>query len=108
MNPEDMGRFSGPALLILMSLAGAPRHGYAIMEDIRAVAGVHLGPGTLYGALARLEEQGLIRALPEATGRRRPYALTASGRATFTAYCEWSRRLSELGLSRLKELNLAW
>lgn len=108
MNPEDMGRFSGPALLILMSLAGAPRHGYAIMEDIRAVAGVHLGPGTLYGALARLEEQGLIRALPEATGRRRPYALTDSGRATFTAYCEWSRRLSELGLSRLKELSLAW
>ena len=46
----DFGRFSEPALLILVSLAEGPRHGYSIAEDIEAIAGVRLGPGTLYGA----------------------------------------------------------
>lgn len=55
---DDFGRFSEPALLILVSLAEQPRHGYSMTEDIEAVAGVRLGPGTLYGALARLERAG--------------------------------------------------
>src|SRR2546422_321232 len=48
------GRFSEPALLILISLADGPKHGYAVMEDVARAAGVRLGAGTLYGALARL------------------------------------------------------
>ena len=64
MEPSDFGRFSDPALLILASLAGGEKHGYAMMEDIEAMTGVHLGPGTLYGALSRLEQSGLILALP--------------------------------------------
>jgi DNA-binding PadR family transcriptional regulator len=67
-----------PGLLVLISLAGGPRHGHAILLDVAEFAKQRLGPGTLYGAIARLEEAGLIEALPE-EGRRRPYRLTAQG-----------------------------
>jgi DNA-binding PadR family transcriptional regulator len=66
-------------LLVLASLADGEKHGYAMMEDIRQFAGVRLGPGTLYGAITRLEERGWIRPV-ETEDRRQPYALTASGR----------------------------
>src|SRR5213595_2351420 len=68
----DLARFSDPSLLILASLAGCPRHGYAMMEDIFQFCGTKLEPGTLYAALARLERRGWIEAL-EAEDRRRPY-----------------------------------
>lgn len=67
-----------PGLLVLVSLAGGPRHGHAMLNDIRGFAGVRLGPGTLYGAIGRLEADGLIEPLP-ADGRRRPYRLTDRG-----------------------------
>jgi DNA-binding PadR family transcriptional regulator len=67
-----------PGLLILASLAAGPRHGYAMVEDIAAFGGGRLGPGTLYGALARLEESGLIEPL-DADDRRRPYRITPAG-----------------------------
>ena len=67
-----------PGLLILASLAAGPRHGYAMVEDIAAFGGGRLGPGTLYGALARLEEGGLIEPL-DADDRRRPYRITSAG-----------------------------
>jgi len=70
---------SDPSLLVLSSLAGGDKHGYAMMEDIERFAGVRLGPGTLYGAITRLEERGWIRALG-ATDRRRPYTITGAGR----------------------------
>ena len=74
----DHGRFSDPSLLVMSSLAEGPKHGYAITKDIQRFAGVTLGPGTLYGALARLQHQGLIEALP-ADDRRRPYRLSERG-----------------------------
>ena len=67
-----LGRFSEPALYILISLADGPKHGYAMTQDIEAVAGHKLGPGTLYGAIARLEARKWIEPLP-AEERRRPY-----------------------------------
>ena len=70
-----LGRFAGPATLILSSLAGGAKHGYAITQDVDAFAGVKLQPGTLYGALRRLEDDGLIQALP-GEGRRLPYGIT--------------------------------
>lgn len=73
------GRFSEAAFLILVSLAGGPKHGYSMMEDIATFAEVYVGAGTLYGALTRLEERGLVVALPT-TDRRRPYRLTPTGR----------------------------
>ena len=83
-HPADWGRFSDPALLILVSLAGGPKHGYAMTQDIERIADVKLGPGTLYGALTRLEEHGFIEPLP-AEDRRRPYRLTDSGAAMLRA-----------------------
>jgi DNA-binding PadR family transcriptional regulator len=80
----EWGRFSEPALFILISLAGEARHGYAMMEDIASFAGMRLGAGTLYGALTRLESRGLVEPLP-AVDRRRPYRLTASGAAFLQA-----------------------
>ena len=70
---------SDPTLLVLASLADSDKHGYAMMEDIRAFAGVRLGPGTLYGAITRLERWGWILGL-DSSDRRRPYRLTAEGR----------------------------
>ena len=70
-----LGRFAGPATLILSSLAQGPKHGYGITKDVEEFAGVRLQPGTLYGALSRLEHDGLIEALA-GDGRRRPYGIT--------------------------------
>src|ERR1700760_5116198 len=53
---QDVLRRAGEAsVLVLISLADGPKHGYALIQDIRELAGVELGPGTLYGALDRLE-----------------------------------------------------
>ena len=69
---------SDPSLLVLASLADGEKHGYAIMEDIQAFAGLRLGPGTLYGAISRLEQRGWISAI-KAKSRRQPYRITAQG-----------------------------
>jgi DNA-binding PadR family transcriptional regulator len=100
MNLADFGRFSDPALLILSSLADRPKHGYGMMTDIKAMTGVCLGPGTLYGALARLEKSGLIKALP-AQERRRPYQLTAKGATALRQQLTLLQRLTSAGLKRL-------
>jgi DNA-binding PadR family transcriptional regulator len=68
-----------PTLLVLASLAEGEKHGYAMMEDIQRFAGVRLGPGTLYGAITRLEERGWIRPVPS-DDRRQPYRVTAEGK----------------------------
>ena len=94
------GRYAGPATLILSSLAGGPKHGYALTKDVEEFAGVRLAPGTLYEALARLESQGLIEAL-ESEDRRRPYRLTAVGAAALQAHLDAQRRATEVGLRRL-------
>jgi DNA-binding PadR family transcriptional regulator len=80
----NWGRFSEAAFLILVSLAGGAKHGYAMMEDIAAFADVRLRAGTLYGALTRLVDRGLVEPLPTAD-RRRPYRLTAAGVAALQA-----------------------
>lgn len=96
----DLGRFTEPALLILVSLADGPKHGYAMMEDIRELSGWAVGPGTLYGALGRLERLGYIEALPS-RDRRVPYRLTDPGRQTLQAQLAGLRRLTSTGVRRL-------
>ena len=78
---DGLGRFAGPWLLILTSLSDGPKHGYAIMTDVAAFSGVSMEPGTLYGALSRLERRGWVR--PLNTGERRLYEIAATwtGRA---------------------------
>ena len=89
-----------PGLLILASLASGPKHGYAITRDVRAFAGVALGPGTLYGAIARLEGRGLIEAV-DSDDRRRPYRLTGAGRASLESQLSMLERLTSAALDRL-------
>jgi DNA-binding PadR family transcriptional regulator len=97
---DDHGRFSDPSLLVMSSLADGPKHGYAMTKDIQGFAGVTLGPGTLYGALARLQHQGLIEALP-LDDRRRPYRLSERGMTVLAAQLETLRQVATIGLRRL-------
>jgi DNA-binding PadR family transcriptional regulator len=97
---SGLGRFSDPALFILVSLADGERHGYAMMEDIEATCGVKLGPGTLYGALSRLEGRGLVEPLG-AEGRRRPYRITAAGARALEARLRRIEDLARAGFGRL-------
>jgi len=92
---------SDPPLLVLASLAEGAKHGYAIMEDIRRFANIRLGPGTLYGAITRLEERGWIRAV-ESPDRRKPYRLTAAGRHYLEEQLAGLDRVVRTGLQRLK------
>jgi DNA-binding PadR family transcriptional regulator len=94
-------RFAEPSVLILASLSSGPKHGYALIKDIEDIAGPTLGPGTLYGALARLEQRGLVEALP-AEDRRRPYRITPAGAEAVRAYLENVQRVAAVGLKRLE------
>ena len=85
---------------MLTSLAGGPKHGYALIKDVEQFAGVTLGPGTLYGALARLEGAGLVRALP-AEERRHPYEITAPGSAALADHLRRDQTIARVGLARL-------
>lgn len=104
MEPEQLvglGRYTGPATLILASLAAGAKHGYALTKDIEQFAGVHLSPGTLYGALTRLVDQGLIEPIESDDERRRPYRITAAGSSALQAQLSEQRRVAEVGLRRL-------
>ena len=95
-----LGRYAGPATLILASLADGAKHGYALTKDIESFSGVRLAPGTLYEALARLQAQGLIEPV-ESHDRRRPYQLTAVGAQALRAHLDTQRKVADLGLRRL-------
>jgi DNA-binding PadR family transcriptional regulator len=92
---------SDPSLLVLSSLAGGDKHGYAMMEDIERFAGVRLGPGTLYGAITRLEERGWIRPV-DSEDRRQPYTITGAGREYLRDQLANLDRVVRAGLRRLK------
>ena len=92
----------GPTFLILASLAEGPKHGYAMQTDIADFAGVSLGPGTLYGAISRLEQEGLIEAAGP-TSRRRPYRLTADGRKHLEARIGALAPVIRVGARRLRK-----
>ena len=99
---SGLGRNNEPPVLILTSLADGPKHGYALTKDIERFAGVSLGPGTLYGAIGRLEERGFIEPSPaEADERRRPYRITAAGRVALTEAVRAMRTLADEGAARL-------
>jgi DNA-binding PadR family transcriptional regulator len=104
---KGLGRFSEPALLILASLAGGPKHGYAIMQDVARFHGTRLEPGTLYGALARLEPRGWIA--PQALqGRRRPYRLTKEGANVLRSHVSVMQSVVSTALDRLAPSAGSW
>lgn len=98
--PHASTRVNDPPTLILTSLAAGPKHGYALMQDIEDFAGVRLGPGSLYGAISRLEERGLIEPLG-AVSRTRPYQLTSAGREALQATVVGLRTVVDEATTRL-------
>lgn len=94
-----------PVLLVLLSLAEQPRHGYSILKDVEQMSGgrVVLSTGTLYGALQRLLRQGWIErfAEDEASRDRRAYRLTARGRRNLQLEIERMRYLTRLAGFRI-------
>lgn len=103
MKSNELGRFADTSFLILSSLASGAKHGYAMMEDIREFSGTQLEPGTLYGAITRLEKRGWIRAL-DSEERRKPYEITSEGAAALRKQVETLEKVSSVGKSRLKTL----
>jgi len=99
--PDVLRRAGETSVLILVSLADGPKHGYGLIQDIKELAGVELGPGSLYGALDRLERLGLIEPLP-AADRRHPYRITAPGATALRAHLDSLERVSAAGRLRLQ------
>jgi DNA-binding PadR family transcriptional regulator len=97
---DDFGRFAEPAVMILISLAEGPKHGYAMTDDIEQVAGVRFGPGTLYGAITRLEGRGLIQRI-QSDDRRNPYKLTGLGERALRARLASLQSIARIGQRRL-------
>ena len=100
MTKDAVRGSSDRGILVLTSLAGGPKHGYALIKDIQGFAGVTMGPGTLYGALSKLEAAGLIEPLP-AEERRHPYRITPSGHQLLRERLSESARVASVGLARL-------
>lgn len=91
-------------MLVLTVLAGGPLHGYAINTAIEELTGSKLGPGSLYGALSRLEARGLIQpadATAEGGERHRTMEITAAGRNQLRAELQQMARVSAAGLRAL-------
>lgn len=108
LRPEHFLPLTAVAFDILLALADGEQHGYRIMQDVnaRAGAGAPLRAGTLYRALARLLEQGLIDELPERPAdvdeRRRYYCLTTLGIAV--ARAEMDRLAGQVDVARQRRL----
>lgn len=102
----DSRPLTEPVLLILMSLAGQPRHGYALIKDIEVLSGqrVRLSTGTLYGALRRLLDDGWIqRFQQDDTSRdKQAYRLTGEGRRQLETEIERLKQLTRAGSARLR------
>jgi DNA-binding PadR family transcriptional regulator len=91
-------------MLALTALADGPLHGYAINSAIEVLTGARLGPGSLYGALARLEARKLIEPAAEpsdARDRHRTVRITPAGREALRAELEQMARVAKAGLRAL-------
>jgi DNA-binding PadR family transcriptional regulator len=98
---QRLDRWADPPLLVLASLAGGPKHGYAITQDVAQTMGVRLSAGTLYAVISRLESGGLIEPL-EAEDRRRPYRITAAGAQALAEQSQRMQQVAGLACTRLR------
>jgi DNA-binding PadR family transcriptional regulator len=114
-NPDDVDSYlplPASAMHIIVALAAGERHGYAIMRDIAELSGgsVKMGPGTMYGSVKRMIDQGLVEETDERPDpalddeRRRYYRLTALGQRVGAA--EQGRLTALLGAAQLRNLGL--
>lgn len=107
---EDLLPLTRTVFHILVALAGGPRHGYAVAQEVEELSDgrVVLGPGTLYGSLSRMQEAGLIEETenPGEEGlhaeRRRYYRMTALGSAALGSESERLLRTVNVARSRLE------
>ena len=103
---EEAKPLSEPVLLILMSLADKPQHGYALMKDIETLSHgrVRLSTGTLYGALRRLlEEVWIERFEQEDTSReKQAYRLTEAGQRQLRLELDRMKQLTRAAAGRLR------
>jgi DNA-binding PadR family transcriptional regulator len=107
IKPGDFGALTPMEFEILLSLAGGDLHGYAIIQDIGERSGETLTvrPGTLYRAISRLLDAGLIQEVASAQGddeRRRYYSMTRAGRQV--AAVETQRLERQLATARARKL----
>ena len=97
---------SESVLLILLSLADQPRHGYALMKDIESLSGgrVHMSTGTLYGALRRLLEDQWIEhyVQPDTSREKQAYRLTEAGRKQLQQEVQRMKQLTRIANSRMR------
>lgn len=114
-DPDDIDSFlplPASVMHIIVALAAGERHGYAIMRDIEDLSGgsVTMGPGTLYGSIKRMIDQGLVEESDERPDpalddqRRRYYRLTALGQRVGAA--EQVRLAALLDAAQLRQLGL--
>src|SRR5690349_18375973 len=106
------GPMREPTFLVLTALAGEPRHGYAVIEDVAALTDgrVRLRAGTLYAALDRLRSDGLIEVDREEVVQsrlRRYYRLTASGARSLAAETARLRAQATIAEERLRSRGIA-
>ena len=83
MTGPRLGRFGETAMWILVALRDGPRNVVRLLDEVRELDG-RVGPGTLYGAVARLERLALIEPTTNGNGRR-AYRLTVHGAAAQVA-----------------------
>jgi DNA-binding PadR family transcriptional regulator len=110
MKPHQGAGITPVEFHILLALVDSDRHGYAIMQQVALDSGdaIQLGPGTLYGALARLLDYGFIREVESGVdpslddSRRRYYRLTAAGRTA--AGNEANRLAAVVKVARARQL----
>ena len=105
MRPVDSNSLSEPALLILLSLAPQPRHGFGILTDIEelSLGRVKLSTGTLYGALRRMQEDQWIERFhePEAAYGRQSYRLSSGGHRVLAAEVSRIEQVTRAASTRL-------
>lgn len=88
---------------VLFALAEGPLHGYAVMRSVEKESGIAMGPGTVYGSLARLGDLGWVADAGEATEdarRGRLFRITAPGRSALASEVERMTRLTALARRR--------
>jgi DNA-binding PadR family transcriptional regulator len=109
-DPDEYLPLAPATLHILLSLAGEPMHGYAVMQEVlRQSAGrYNLGPGTLYDNLQRLMKQGMVEEVPGPregeNSRRRYYRLSSLGRGVLTQEIARLEEVVHEGRMRLRAL----
>jgi DNA-binding PadR family transcriptional regulator len=98
-NPNDFIPLTPAVFNILLALADGEKHGYGIMQEVTTLSRLRLGPGTLYGSIKRLIEEGLIEESDE-----RPDPAHDDERRRYYRLTEFGQRVAAAEATRLEDL----